>query len=101
MGQDLNGTWSFDFDKADEAFYTQHEKYVTDLAKSGAFCGHCYVQLNDIENERNGYMLYDRTWKVDPARIAAIHARAAEVYGHHTRSGTNTTLPIVPRSTWA
>lgn len=37
-------------------------------------CGFCYTQLSDIEQEANGLLTYDRKPKVDPARIAALHA---------------------------
>jgi beta-galactosidase/beta-glucuronidase len=73
-----------DFEAADETFYQDYENIVITMAESGLFNGHCYVQLNDIENECNGYLTYDRRWKVDPQRIAAIHARAKQIYeaGH-------------------
>jgi len=69
-----------DFDKADEAFYKSYEHEVMSMAESGVFRGQCYVQLNDIEGELNGYTKYDRTWKVDPKRIAEIHAKASASY---------------------
>lgn len=69
-----------DFDKPDEAWYQGYASNVFDTAKSGLICGQCYVQLNDIETELNGYMTYDRKWKVDVKRIAGIHAKATQLY---------------------
>jgi len=69
-----------DFDMATESYYNNYEKQVREMASSGVFCGQCYVQLNDIENECNGYMKYDRTWKVEPKRIAKIHAEATALF---------------------
>ena len=33
--------------------------------------GWCYTQLTDVEQEQNGVYNYDRTWKVDPAKLKA------------------------------
>ncbi len=37
--------------------------------------GFCWTQLTDVEQEKNGLLTYDRTPKIPPERIAAIHAR--------------------------
>jgi len=36
-------------------------------------CGFCYTQLYDVEGEVNGYLTYDRRWKVNPDVIAEIN----------------------------
>lgn len=77
----VRSEWALnDFNKADEAWYKDYASWVLDTAKTGMLCGQCYVQLNDIETELNGYMTYDRAWKVDPKCIADIHAKATEIY---------------------
>jgi beta-galactosidase/beta-glucuronidase len=77
----VRSEWTLnDLDKADETYYKDYAKWVLDTAKTEMLCGQCYVQLNDIENELNGYMTYDRKWKVDVKRVADIHAEATEIY---------------------
>lgn len=77
----VRSEWVFgDFDKPSEDWYKSYENEVVNMAKSGVFCGQCYVQLNDVENELNGYLKYDRTWKVDPKHIADMHAKATQAY---------------------
>ena len=82
----IRSEWAMsDFDKADESWYQAYERSVINAAKTGLFCGQCYVQLNDIENELNGYMTYDRKWKVDVKRVADMHARATQVYNEEVK----------------
>lgn len=69
-----------DFEKADEAFYKGYDEYLRTMLGFGICPGHSYIQLYDVENELNGYMTYDRKWKVDPKRIAKIHKAVAESY---------------------
>ncbi len=40
--------------------------------------GYCYTQLTDVEQEQNGLYNYDRTEKVDPAKLAAIFGKVPE-----------------------
>jgi beta-galactosidase/beta-glucuronidase len=35
--------------------------------------GFCWTQLTDVEQEQNGLLTYDRTWKTDPAAIRAVN----------------------------
>ncbi|MBN1900490.1 hypothetical protein JW926_04095 [Candidatus Sumerlaeota bacterium] len=66
-----------DFAMADEKYYEGYEKSILPLTEVKAICGQIYVQLYDVENERNGYLTYDRRWKVDPDRIKATHEKFA------------------------
>lgn len=56
----------------------QHEWLRAYLARLALFAshplcaGHCYVQLYDVESERNGYLYYDRRSKMDPQVEAAV-----------------------------
>jgi hypothetical protein len=58
--------------------------YLTRLAEfaSHPLCaGHCYIQLYDIERERNGYLYYDRQSKMDQeteATLRAAHLQAVK-----------------------
>lgn len=44
------------------------------LLDSPAFCGFCYTQLYDVEQEFNGLYLYDRSEKFSPSVYNAIRA---------------------------
>ena len=41
--------------------------------------GFCFTQFTDVEQEKNGICRYDRTPKVDPARVKAILSQKAAV----------------------
>jgi hypothetical protein len=42
------------------------------VSPSGPVEGFCYTQLTDIEQERNGFLTFKRTPKVDPGRLRTI-----------------------------
>ena len=44
------------------------------LLDSPAFCGFCYTQLYDVEQEFNGLYLYDRSEKFSPSVYNVIRA---------------------------
>ena len=41
--------------------------------------GYCYTQLTDVFQEKNGIFNFDRTSKLDVARIRAIQDRTAAI----------------------
>lgn len=54
-------------------FISIYRDVVQAIMKNQAICGFCYTQLYDVEGEVNGFLTYDRKWKVPPDRIAEIH----------------------------
>ncbi len=59
---------------ADEyEFLTRYRMSMKAICECKSIAGFCYTQLYDVEGELNGYMTYDRRWKVDPEQIAKIH----------------------------
>jgi beta-galactosidase/beta-glucuronidase len=44
------------------------------ISRIPGFCGVCYTQLVDVEQEINGLLTYDRRLKYDPAEIRKINA---------------------------
>lgn len=54
-------------------FLTRYRESIKAIRECGHLAGFCYTQLYDIEGELNGYMTYDRKWKVDPEKIAELH----------------------------
>ncbi|MFA6507831.1 MAG: sugar-binding domain-containing protein [Treponemataceae bacterium] len=49
------------------------EQYTRDCLESGIFSGYCLTQLYDVEAETNGLLAFDRTPKVESARMRAIN----------------------------
>jgi hypothetical protein len=61
-----------------EELASKYRDLMEGIASLGFLAGFCYTQLTDVEQEVNGLLTYDRRPKVDPERIAAIHA---ELFG--------------------
>ena len=55
-----------------EEFYRRLEGLVRAVMAHDHICGWCYTQLTDVEQERNGIYLYDRSEKFDMERIRGI-----------------------------
>ncbi|MBS7648750.1 hypothetical protein KEJ17_03795, partial [Candidatus Bathyarchaeota archaeon] len=54
-------------------FLTRYRETIKAISECKYLAGFCYTQLYDIEGELNGYMTYEREWKVDPEKVAKIH----------------------------
>ncbi|KYH39732.1 MAG: glycoside hydrolase family 2 [Candidatus Bathyarchaeota archaeon B26-2] len=61
--------------KDEYEFISRYRDVVGAIMEEGSICGFCYTQLYDVEGEVNGFLTYDRKWKVRPEAIAEIHAR--------------------------
>jgi beta-galactosidase/beta-glucuronidase len=64
--------------RSDEELLVRYRDLMEGLASLSFLAGFCYTQLTDVEQEVNGLLTYDRTPKIDPEQIAAIHR---EVFG--------------------
>ena len=60
-------------------FINKYRDVVLAIAEESTICGFCYTQLYDIEGEVNGYLTYDRKWKVVPSEIFRIHERVKKI----------------------
>ncbi|RLE58746.1 MAG: hypothetical protein DRN53_07925 [Thermoprotei archaeon] len=60
-------------------FINKYRDVVLAIAEEPTICGFCYTQLYDIEGEINGFLTYDRKWKIDPSEIFRIHQRVGEI----------------------
>jgi hypothetical protein len=58
---------------AEEALIRMSGLYEA-ISRIPGFCGVCYTQLVDVEQEINGLLTYDRRPKYDPAEIRKINA---------------------------
>lgn len=45
------------------------------LLSIDGLAGYCYTQLTDVEQEINGLLTYDRKFKIDPLRMAALQTK--------------------------
>ncbi len=75
-GDDRRESWGYGERVRDEAGF--HERFaglVGVLLADQEMFGYCYTQLTDVMQERNGIYRFDRTAKVDVARVRAAQLR--------------------------
>lgn len=58
-----------------EELFEAYADLMRGLSELPFLAGWCYTQLTDIELEINGLLSYDRTPKIAPERIAALHRK--------------------------
>jgi beta-galactosidase/beta-glucuronidase len=58
-----------------EEFVKRFDAITTAIKKIDLFCGYCYTQVTDVQQEINGLMDIERNYKVDPAVIKEINER--------------------------
>jgi len=54
-------------------FISRYRDLLEAITEDETICGFCYTQLYDVEGEVNGFLTYDRRWKVPPNKIFEIH----------------------------
>jgi len=54
----------------------KYRDIVLAMADVPEIVGYCYTQLYDVEGELNGFLTYDRKWKVDPSKIKEANIEA-------------------------
>ena len=55
-------------------FISRYRELIRVLKQLNDVAGFCYTQLYDIEGEVNGFLTYDRRWKIKPEIIASINS---------------------------
>jgi hypothetical protein len=58
-----------------EEFIKRFDAITTAIKKVDLFCGYCYTQVTDVQQEINGLMDSERNFKVDPKVIKEINER--------------------------
>jgi beta-galactosidase/beta-glucuronidase len=77
-GRDRAQSWGYGNRPADEEeFYRRFTALVTVLLEDPRMFGYCYTQLTDTFQERNGVYRFDRSAKLDVARLRAAQVRPA------------------------
>ena len=69
--EDLEEDAEYLDDETEEAFVGRFCELTTAIAQSG-FCGMCYTQLTNVEQEQNGLVFYDRSAKFSDEAIAKM-----------------------------
>lgn len=70
---DRVGNWGYSKDDSPEAFLAHYDEITSAFCKSPAVQGFCYTQVTDVEQEQNGLLFYDRSYKFDPAEMKKIN----------------------------
>ncbi len=58
-----------------EAFLERFDSIVTAVKELPYVCGYCYTQVTDVQQEINGLMKIDRSFKIEPEIIKEINER--------------------------
>ena len=58
-----------------EEYLKRFDAITTAIKKHGAFCGFCYTQVTDVQQEINGIMDMDRNFKVESGALKEINER--------------------------
>lgn len=77
-GDDRSESWGYGQRVRDEEEFQQRFRGLTDvLLDDPLMFGYCYTQLTDVFQEENGIYRFDRSRKLDVARVAAVQRRTA------------------------
>ncbi|HUR01695.1 MAG TPA: glycoside hydrolase family 2 TIM barrel-domain containing protein [Nonomuraea sp.] len=77
-GDALDRSWGYgDRPTGEEEFYARFGGLVAALLDNPDMFGYCYTQLTDVFQERNGIYAFDRSAKLDVARVRAIQLKPA------------------------
>ena len=75
-----SGAWGYgNAPKTEEEFIARYKGLTEAMLNNPDCCAFCYTQLYDIEQEQNGLMFYDRTYKFDPKIFYDINTRKAAI----------------------
>ncbi len=73
-------SWGYgDAPKTPEEFIERYRGLTEAIMQNKSFLGFCYTQLYDVEQECNGLMTYDRTFKFDPRIFYEINTQKAAI----------------------
>ena len=74
------GAWGYgNAPKTEEEFIARYKGLTEAMLNNPDCCAFCYTQLYDIEQEQNGLMFYDRTYKFDPKIFYDINTQKAAI----------------------
>jgi beta-galactosidase/beta-glucuronidase len=77
---DRTTSWGYGADPVSaEDFYQRFQAVCDILLDNPQMFGYCYTQLTDVFLEENGIVAFDRSLKLDLARLRAIQSRRAAI----------------------
>lgn len=65
--------WGYTDAESEEDFLKEYERLIDAIYDSDVLCGFCYTQLTDVQQEVNGLLTEQRTYKFDPKAIREIN----------------------------
>ncbi|MBO8427079.1 MAG: glycoside hydrolase family 2 [Firmicutes bacterium] len=65
--------WGYTTSKNEKEFIEDLKRIYKAIKESNCIVGYCYTQFNDVEQEVNGLVTYDRKYKVNPKLIKEIN----------------------------
>ena len=72
--------WGYgDNPKTQEELIQKYQDFTNVLLDNPDIMGFCYTQLYDVEQEKNGLYTYERTPKVDMAKIKEVNTQKARI----------------------
>jgi hypothetical protein len=75
-GNDVEHSWGYGHRVQDEEeFHCRFAGLTAVLLENALMFGYCYTQLTDVFQEQNGIYRFDRTEKLDVARVRAAQQR--------------------------
>lgn len=73
------GEWGYGNTVSDEEEFLRRMDKITTAIKSIPYIvGYCYTQVSDVQQEVNGLLKADHTYKVQPEKIREINCRRVE-----------------------
>ncbi|MDO4283698.1 MAG: glycoside hydrolase family 2 TIM barrel-domain containing protein [Eubacteriales bacterium] len=76
------GAWGYgNTVSTEEEFLQRMDKITTAIKKIPYIVGYCYTQVSDVQQEINGLLKADHSYKMDPEKIREINCRQVEPYG--------------------
>ncbi|WP_049579247.1 glycoside hydrolase family 2 protein [Streptomyces sp. SBT349] len=79
-GDDRTVSWGYgDRPRDEEEFHDRFEGLTGALLADPGMFGYCYTQLTDVFQEQNGVYRFDRSTKLDVARVRAAQLRPAAI----------------------
>lgn len=81
-GSDRTLSWGYgDRVRTEDEFHERFAGLTAALLEDPEMFGYCYTQLTDVFQEQNGLYRFDRSTKLDIARIRAAQSRPAAIEG--------------------
>jgi beta-galactosidase/beta-glucuronidase len=72
--KDAHGkAWGYTTSSDEKEYIADLTRIYAAIADSSCLEGICYTQLTDVEQEMNGFLTFDRKFKVDPKKIKALN----------------------------